>query len=78
MILNPHATRFDGVRFWLIYASRFIFFIKVDKRVTPKVFDEYVIRKGRPIVTIVRSFDQSKELPILRKLARGNPGAFRR
>ncbi len=76
--LNPHATRFDKIRFWLIYANRFILYVKTDKRVTPNSLNECIIRKGRPVVSIVRSFDQSKELPVLQNLVRANPHAFRR
>jgi len=76
--LNPHATRFDEVRFWLIYANRFILYIKTDRRVTPELLSECIISKGRPVISVVRSFEQSKELPILQRVVRANPRAFRR
>jgi hypothetical protein len=34
--LNPHSTRFDGVRFLVLYAARFIFYLKTDQKKVPK------------------------------------------
>jgi hypothetical protein len=77
-ILNPHKTRSgdDRIRFWVIYANRFIFYVKTDKRRTPEEFGQYVLTKGRIVTSIVRSFTDSKEFPLLKKLATLNQGAF--
>jgi hypothetical protein len=33
--LNPTYTRLAGIRFLVLYANRFIFYLKVDKKPTP-------------------------------------------
>lgn len=76
-ILNPHATRTNGVRFWAIYANRFIFYVKVDKQSMPAVYSDFMIQKGRPVYSVVRSWEGSKEYPVMVKLVKSNPRAFR-
>lgn len=76
-VLDPHSTCFEGVRFWVIYANRFIFYIQTDKRRTPSQFRPFCVKPKAPLISIVRSWDKSKELAVLTGVARANPGAFR-
>jgi len=76
--LNPHQTRTDGVRFWVIYANRFILNIKTDRQCTPKELDDVALKKESPALSTVRSWEGSKEYPIMVKLAKANPNAFPR
>lgn len=76
--LDPHQARFDGVRFSLIYAERFIFYVKTDRRRCPSFLTECIVRPGRPVVTIPRSWKASKERQLLTNIARSNPKAFPR
>jgi len=75
-ILNPQSTRFDGVNFWVLYANRFIIYLKVDQRPMPGYFAELELRAGRCTASIIRSLNDSKELGVLKKLAFANPTAF--
>jgi hypothetical protein len=67
--LNPHRTKIEGVNFLVIYAARFIFYLKLDKRPTPRAFDALQIRPGRPVVALVRSWHSSKEKQIMRTMS---------
>jgi hypothetical protein len=75
-ILNPHKTRTDEVGFWVIYANRFIMYTKTDRQRTPDDLSEFVLRKERVVTSIVRSWEGSKEDPLIAKIAAANPGAF--
>lgn len=75
-ILDPHQTRFDGVRFNLIYADRFVFYIKTDRRPCPEFLVEGLVRPERPVITIPRSWYQSKERDLMQRIARSHPKAF--
>ena len=77
-ILNPHSTRTDGVRFWVIYANRFIFYTKTDRQKTPADLSKFILGKEREVTSIVRSWEGSKEYPLLAKIAAANPNAFGR
>jgi hypothetical protein len=74
--LDPHATRFDGVRLWLIYADRFIFYVKVDRRPMPNFLNIQNLRKHKVVYSVVRNWEKSKERSVLQNIARANPGAF--
>jgi hypothetical protein len=66
--LDPAYTRLDGVRFVVLYASRFVFYVKVDKRQTPNEFQEFCLSIGRPVLSLVRRWDTTKESRIIMKL----------
>lgn len=59
--LNPHYLRMSGAKFLLIYASRFIFYLKLDKRETPSDFQFVQLQSGEPVMTVVREWETSKE-----------------
>lgn len=77
-MLDPHQTRDEGVRFWVIYADRFIFYMQADKRTMSEPMRLRALEAGKPVTSIVRSWHNSKERRILIKIAQSNPGAFRR
>jgi hypothetical protein len=76
-ILDPYFTRIGGVRFWVIYANRFVFYIQADRQRTPSEFTSFCLKAGQPLISLVRSWENSKELPALRTVAQANPNAFR-
>lgn len=77
-ILNPHQTRTDGVRFWVIYASRFILYTKTDQQGAPSDLSQLTLTKGRAVTSIVRNWEGSKEYPLIARIAAANPKAFGR
>jgi hypothetical protein len=77
-ILNPHQTRTDHVRYWVIYANRFVLYTKTDKLRTPNGLANLVLKKGSVVTSVVRPWEGSKEYPLLARLAAANPGAFPR
>jgi hypothetical protein len=77
-ILNPHQTRTDGVRFWVIYANRYVLYTKTDQLKTPSGLAELVLKKGSVVTSVVRPWEGSKEYPSLARLAAANPDAFPR
>lgn len=74
--LNPHWTRFEGVRVWVIYAGRFVLYLKLDKRELPDPFDKLRLEHGKPVWTIAREWQTSKEFHLMRKLVLSNQTAF--
>lgn len=76
--LDPHQTRFEGVRFSLIFADRFVFYVKTDRRSCPAFLADSVVRHNHPVITIPRSWKDSKERKVLVQVARSNAKAFPR
>jgi hypothetical protein len=74
--LDPHQTRFDGVRFNVIYADRFVFYIKSDRRPCPASLVVGTLSKTRPVITVRRSWLESQERAIMQGVARLHPKAF--
>ena len=68
--LNPHYLRMSGVQFLIIYASRFIFYLKVDQKPTPADFRFAELHDGNPVIAIVREWGASKERSVLTVVAR--------
>ena len=71
--LNPHYGRFDGVRILTIYASRFTFYVKVDNQRIPYYFVPYIVTDGKPVFTIAREWEGSKQFQAMRQLVMQNP-----
>ncbi len=66
--LNPHQSRFDGVRFMVIYAGRFVFYLKLDKRQMPFSFRTHSLRISGVVRTVVRDYSRSKEFNVMRMI----------
>ncbi|MHB1104487.1 MAG: hypothetical protein ACYC0C_17280 [Devosia sp.] len=64
--LNPHRTRFSGVRFLVLYAARFVFYLKTDQQPAPAELAAAQLTTGQPVRLIIRQFDNSKEAAIMR------------
>ena len=77
-MLDPHQTRFDGVRFSLIFAERFVFYVKTDRRPCPSFLVEGLVEPEKAVVTIPRAWNESKEKKLMQKIAQANPKAFPR
>lgn len=76
--LNPHYTKLDDVRILVVYANRFGFYAKIDKRRWPDPFERFAVRPGRVTTSCLRNFEQTKEFQLIRKVALSNPTAFKR
>lgn len=74
--LDPHQTRFDSVRFNLIYANRFVFYIKTDKRPCPAHLEVAALSNKRPVTTVRRLWHESKERAVMQSIVRQHPSAF--
>ena len=75
-ILDPHFTRLDGVRVWIIYANRFIMYVKTDRRAMPVEFRGLTLTGGLPVKSIVRPWKHSKERLLHLRVAEANPNLF--
>lgn len=67
-MLNPFRERIGGVNHYRVFMGRYIAYIKVDRQRTPALFREACLAPGRPLTILTRSFDQSEEKVVLRKL----------
>jgi hypothetical protein len=74
--LDPHSTRTDGVRFWVVYARQFVFYLKLDSQAMPAALTELSIEPGKPIISVVRDWNGSKEMAVMQKIVLANPAAF--
>ena len=68
--LNLHYLRMSGMQFLIIYASRFVFYLKVDQGQTPRDFRFAELRSGKPVITVIREWETSKERGVLTSVAR--------
>jgi hypothetical protein len=64
-ILDPHRERWEGINYCRIYMYGYVFYIKVDKRPTPKLFSKFVVADGEPLIIIGRDIHNSKEYPVM-------------
>lgn len=72
-LLNPTNTRVGERNFLVLYANRFAFYLKLDKRPLPLSLKAIVLKEGQPVLSIVRPWTSSKEFKLLRKVAQSNP-----
>jgi hypothetical protein len=68
-ILNPHAERFSGRRYFRFYLSHVIAFIKVDSRPFEDPFRSMALGAGRELVLAEKDFTSSPERRIMKQLA---------
>lgn len=59
--IGPMHSSVEGVRHLIIYANRFCFFIRVDEYPDPVSLRPYILRRGCPIISIVRPWHGSSE-----------------
>ena len=71
--LDPAYTRMEGVRFLVVYANRFIFYLKIDKQPAPPEFRGLALTSGKPVLSMVRSWRSSKEARIMNKIVVAMP-----
>ncbi|MFC6674081.1 hypothetical protein [Marinobacterium aestuariivivens] len=64
-ILDPHRERWEGINYYRLYMYGYVFYIKVDKRPTPKLFRDFVLFDGEPLIIIGRDIHNSKEYPVM-------------
>jgi hypothetical protein len=70
---NPYSTRFDGVKFLLIQANRFLFYLKIDQRRTPQYLQPSLLRKGAPVLSLVLEWRGSKQAMAMMDLVQKAP-----
>jgi hypothetical protein len=71
--LNPQYSTMGGVKFVVIYANRFTFYIKADKRKIPDIFRPFAITNGQPVLSLVRTWIGSKQHEAMVKVVKSNP-----
>jgi hypothetical protein len=71
--LNPTNTRLGDLNFIVLYAHRFAFYMKLDKRPLPLELREASLAYDRPVLSIVRPWTATKEFKLLAKVVKANP-----
>lgn len=72
-ILDPHPEKFKpGINYNRFYLSRFIAYIKTDKRSASGSFKELQMHPLSSLKIISRDLAKSNELPLLYKMVNGN------
>jgi hypothetical protein len=67
-ILDPHITRFEGVRFCQIYLAEYVTYIKVDRQKMPESFQGLELSGERPLVLLARDPAYSKDTRLMRSI----------
>jgi hypothetical protein len=74
--MDPFPERWDGIKYHRFYLGKYVVYIKVDRRSTSKTFSPFLLSSGQPLIIIARHLQRSKELPLIKKIARLNTGRF--
>ena len=69
-MLDPHRERYDGVNYCRFYLAGFVAHIKVDRRPPPEFLSDLIIRDGMPIIVLLRNTLVSKDIAVMRDIAR--------
>ena len=77
-ILDPHTTRFDGVKFYQIYLAEYVAYIKVDKRPLPESFQSLELNYDRSLVVLARDPANSKDTQVMRSIVLKNQKLMKR
>ena len=72
VIMDPFSERYDGANYYRIYCGRYILYIKVDKKKTTAKFNDIQLAPDRDLYLIARELKESKEWPIMKKVALAN------
>lgn len=67
-ILDPHPERWSGVNYVRFYLGGHVAYIKVDKRPPPQMPGLLKLMPGAPLLIVLRDFERSRELPLMRKI----------
>ena len=69
-MLDPHADRYDGIKYYRFYIAGFVAYIKVDRRPPPPSLTDFVVRDNMPIIVLMRASSGSKDTAVMRDIAR--------
>jgi len=72
VMLDPDRHKWFGINYCRFYLAGYVAYIKVDKRPPPQFIEDFVLVPNRPLVVILRNFRSSKELDLMKKLARSS------
>jgi hypothetical protein len=67
-ILDPHLERRNGVNYIRFYLGSYVAYIKTDKRKAPEPLLDFILKRNQPLIIIGRDLEQSKELPLIKKI----------
>ncbi len=70
VFMDPFREKYAGINFYRVYCGRYVFSIKVDARPTQGSFREMQLMPERSLIIIARNLKQSKEWPVMQKIAR--------
>ena len=69
-ILDPHREKIQNVNYCRFYLGSYVAYIKVDKQRAPLPYRDFQIREDGPMYIIARDLERSKELPLMKKIAK--------
>lgn len=69
-LMNPFRERWSGVNAVRLYLGWVVAYVKVDQRSFPSPISEMVLGKRGTTIMVAREFDDSKDLDIMRKVAK--------
>ena len=67
-ILDPCRKKWDGVNYYRFYLGSYVAYIKTDKQKAPEPLSSFIMRPSEPLIIISRDLEQSKELPLIKKM----------
>ena len=69
-LMDPYKTRFGGLNYYILYFSRYIMYIKIDKRNAVDNMKSIQLMEDTPLLIVTRELEKSKEYPIMINMAR--------
>jgi hypothetical protein len=67
VMLDPHATRINGVKHYTFYLAGYLAYIKVDWRPSPASIGPFILSPGSPLKIISRQLSRSEAI-VLRSI----------
>lgn len=72
-ITDPYHTRTKDVEFLVLQTAWFQFWLKVSDQPLPSQLSDYALQDGRPVISIVRSWRDSKQRKALQEHFKDEP-----
>ena len=69
-MMDPYSTRFDGIKYYVVYLEHYIVYYKVDKQIPDETFRAIQLKPNAPLIAIARQLSKSKELKIMVNIAK--------
>ena len=64
-MMDPYSTRYDGIKYYVMYLEHYIIYYKIDKQLPDETFRAIQLKPNAPLIAVARELSKSKELKIM-------------